>query len=58
LSFRAGVPGTGNASVGGTLTFDPKIHNQRSSLAFVNGQISIAWASHEDTGPTTGGHVV
>src|SRR5438445_6086088 len=26
------VAGTGNASVGGTVTFDPKIHNQRSSL--------------------------
>ena len=52
--IQGSVPGTGNASVGGTLTFDPKIHNQRSSLAFVNGQISIAWASHEDTGPYHG----
>jgi len=48
------VSGTGNASVGGTLTFDPKIHNQRSSLALANGQISIAWASHEDTNPYHG----
>src|SRR6266436_2018015 len=52
--IQGSVPGTGNASVGGTLIFDPKIHNQRSSLAFVNGQISIAWASHEDTGPYHG----
>jgi hypothetical protein len=44
--IQGSVSGTGKASVGGTLTFDPKIHNQRSSLALANGQISIAWASH------------
>jgi hypothetical protein len=52
--IQGSVSGTGNASVGGTLTFDPKIHNQRSSLALVNGQISIAWASHEDQQPYHG----
>src|SRR5882762_10171141 len=54
IVIQGSVPGTGNASVGGTLTFDPKIHNQRSSLALANGQISIAWASHEDTWPYHG----
>jgi len=54
IAIQGSVPGTGNASVGGTLTFDPKIHNQRSSLALANGQISIAWASHEDTWPYHG----
>lgn len=48
------VSGTGNASVGGTLTFDPKIHNQRASLALANGQIFVAWASHEDQQPYHG----
>jgi hypothetical protein len=27
--IQGSVSGTGNASIGGTLTFDPKIHNQR-----------------------------
>jgi len=51
---QGSVLGTGNASVGGTLAFDPKIHNQRSSLALASGQISIAWASHEDENPYHG----
>jgi hypothetical protein len=42
-----GSPVTIQGSVG-TLTFDPKIHNQRSSLALANGKVFIAWASHED----------
>jgi hypothetical protein len=46
--IQGSVSGTGNASVGGTLTFDPKIHNQRSSLALANGQVFVAWGSHED----------
>src|ERR1700730_14005665 len=52
--IQGSVAGTGNGSVGGTLTFDPKIHNQRASLALANGQIFIAWASHEDLNPYHG----
>src|SRR6267143_1168400 len=52
--IQGSVPGTGNASVNGTLNFDPKIHNQRSSLALANGQIFIGWASHEDQNPYHG----
>jgi hypothetical protein len=54
IVIQGTVPGTGSASVGGTLTFDPKIHQQRSSLALANGQIFVAWASHEDLGPYHG----
>lgn len=32
----------------GTIIFDPLNQNQRASLALANGQIYIAWASHED----------
>jgi hypothetical protein len=46
--IQGSVPGTGDGSIGGTLTFDPLIHNQRPSLALVNGMILIAWGSHED----------
>jgi hypothetical protein len=42
-----GSPITIQGSVG-SLNFDPKIHNQRSSLALANNKIFIAWASHED----------
>jgi hypothetical protein len=52
--IEGSVTGTGNASVGGVLTFDPKIHNQRSSLALANGLIFISWGSHEDENPYHG----
>ena len=38
----------------GSLTFDPKIHNQRPALTLANGSIYIAWASHNDCGPYHG----
>jgi hypothetical protein len=46
--IQGAVAGNGVGSSGGTLTFDPLIHNQRSSVALVNGMILFAWASHED----------
>ena len=33
-----------------TLTFDPKVHNQRAALTLSNGKIYVAWASHDDLG--------
>jgi hypothetical protein len=48
VKITASVSGLGAGSSGGTLVFDPKIENQRSSLAFANGLIFIAWGSHED----------
>ena len=46
--ISASVPGTGNGSSGGVMTFDPKWENQRSGLLEVNGNIYIAFASHCD----------
>jgi hypothetical protein len=46
--IQGSVPGNGQGSAGGTLTFDPLIHNQRSSLALANGLVIFSWASHED----------
>ena len=46
---KFGGPVTINANVGG-LIFDPLNENQRASLALANGQVYIAWASHEDQG--------
>lgn len=52
------VAGTGPGSSGGNLTFDPAMGNQRPGLALVNGQIFIAWASHEDSTPNYHGWVM
>jgi hypothetical protein len=47
-TIAGSVPGLGTGSVGGLVTFDPARGNQRPGLALANGQIFIAWASHED----------
>ena len=46
--IQGSVPGTGQGSSGGTLTFSSFFQNQRSSLALVNGFVVFSWASHED----------
>ena len=46
------VSGTGTASQGGTLTFDPTYHNQRPSLLLLNGVVYIAFGSVGDIGGT------
>lgn len=50
VAITATVPGTGVGSVGGMITFDPKIQNQRAALLLQNGLIYIAWGSHCDQG--------
>ncbi|MET0225171.1 MAG: PQQ-binding-like beta-propeller repeat protein [Dokdonella sp.] len=52
LQEKAGSPvilgGAMPLSGGDSLTFDPKISHQRSSLALSNGHVFIAWAGHSD----------
>jgi hypothetical protein len=48
VTIQGSVPGNGQGSSSGTLTFDPLIQNQRSSLALANGLVVFSWASHED----------
>ncbi|HKE49203.1 MAG TPA: PQQ-binding-like beta-propeller repeat protein [Rhodanobacteraceae bacterium] len=48
------VPGNGSGSQGGTLAFDPKIEDQRASLALSNGRVFVAWSSHSDQFPYHG----
>jgi hypothetical protein len=45
-------PGTGDG--GSTVSFSAKKENQRPGLALLNGQVYIAWGSHEDSGPWYG----
>src|SRR5207253_3938449 len=52
--IAASVPGTGDGSFDGIVSFDPQIEHQRSALTLVDGIVYIAWASHEDRGPYHG----
>lgn len=52
--LQASVPGTGDASVGGVVSFDPYLENQRSALLLEGGAVWIAFASYGDTGPYHG----
>ncbi len=52
--IRASIESLANDAVDGFVYFNPKTNNQRPALTLTNGQILIAWASHEDIGPYHG----
>jgi outer membrane protein assembly factor BamB len=52
--ITAHVLGSAKDSRNGFVDFDPKAGNQRAALALVNGNVVIAWASHEDIRPYHG----
>jgi hypothetical protein len=54
MTISATALGNGNGSVGGVLTFDPLLNNERSALLVENGHVIIGWASHCDNGAYEG----
>ncbi|MGA2742246.1 MAG: pyrrolo-quinoline quinone [Bryobacteraceae bacterium] len=54
VSIAGTYPGTGDASSGGYVTFDPKQYKERSGLLMLGGVVYLAWASHCDDQPYTG----
>lgn len=52
--ITATVNGSGLASSGGKLTFDPMFHNQRAALALGSNSVYVAFASYCDTNPYHG----
>jgi hypothetical protein len=52
--ISAAVPGTGAASSGGVVRFDPLREHQRAGLLLQDGKVYIAWASHCDGWPYHG----
>ena len=52
--IQASIPGTGDNSSGGTVTFDPGQYAERAGLLLLNGVIYMSWTSHCDIRPYTG----
>jgi hypothetical protein len=52
-NIAASFPGTGDASSGGNVIFDPRQYNERPGLLLLNGTVYTTWGSHCDFRPYT-----
>jgi hypothetical protein len=50
VAIQARALGHGTGSFNGTVSFNPKIQNQRAALLLQNGLVYIGWGSHCDLG--------
>jgi len=54
VTITATVPGKGDGSLNGRVTFDPLKENPRAALLLLNGNIYLTWASSCDVAPYHG----
>ncbi len=54
VTIQATVPGTGNGSTNGQLTFDPRWELQRPGLLLLDGNVYIGFGAFGDQGPWHG----
>jgi hypothetical protein len=54
VNIAASAPGSGYDNVGGVVSFNPLMENQRPALLLSNGIVYIAWAGHCDHDPYHG----
>jgi len=54
VTIAASVPGTGDGSVSGMVSFRSQLHHNRSGLAEAGGKIYVTFAAHEDATPYHG----
>ena len=54
ITIAASVPGTGDGSVNGMVSFHSQLEHNRSGLAEAGGRIYVAFAAHEDATPYHG----
>ena len=54
VNIAASVPGNGDGSSGGMVSFNAQMQNQRPALALAGGTVYLAWSSHEDASPWHG----
>src|SRR5690349_8000275 len=52
--IQGSVNGSANEGVGGVLSFDPILQQQRGALSLTNGFVVVPWGSHEDKLPYHG----
>lgn len=54
VTIAASVPGTGDGSTNGMVSFNSQLENNRSGLAESGGMIYVAFSAHEDATPYHG----
>jgi hypothetical protein len=54
ITIAAQVPGIGDASVGGVVSFSSQMENSRPGLALAGGTVYVGFSAHEDATPYHG----